>query len=48
MPNETANKIKKAIFGHENVELADVLQIVLFVVMAALLLFIALKTKRII
>ena len=48
MSNEAMNKIKKAILGHENVELADVLQIALLVAMAALLLFIALKTSRVI
>lgn len=48
MSNEAMNKIKKAILGHENIELADVLQIVLLVAMAALLLFIALKTAKII
>lgn len=37
--------LKKEIFGHEKVELADILQMILLVVVVALLLFIVLKLR---
>ncbi len=45
---ETLKNIKKMILGHENVELADILQIILLVILLALFLFVVLKSKRII
>ncbi|MBU4246424.1 MAG: hypothetical protein ABIF85_06870 [Nanoarchaeota archaeon] len=42
------NSIKKEILGHEKVEFADILQILLLVGVVALLLFITLKLKLVI
>ena len=39
-------KLKKTVLGHEEIELADILQAVLFIMLLALLLFIALKTSK--
>ena len=40
--------LKKELLGHENIELADILQAILLVVAVALLLFILLKLRLVI
>lgn len=40
--------LKKEILGHEKVETADILQIILLVIAVALLLFIVLKLRLVI
>lgn len=42
------NSIKKEILGHENMEPADILQIILLVAVVALLLFIVMKLRWVI
>lgn len=42
------SSVKKEILGHEKVEFADILQIILFVGVGALLFFIVLKLRLII